>query len=118
MNSYIPTKKLNSEEAPAHDWHPADIKAALHKAGWTLSALAAKHGLKSGNTLSKALTVSYPVAETRIADAIGIAAKNIWPSRYYENGTIKPRGFHSIHLKRIKSIVNDELQPENSNESA
>ncbi len=102
----------------ADDWHPADIKAALHKAGWTLSALAAKHGLKSGNTLSKALTVSYPIAELRIANAIGIAAKMIWPTRYYEDGKVKPRGFHAIQLNRIKSSVDDELKSENSNENA
>lgn len=55
-------------EAPAQDWHPADIKAALNKAGYTLASLAEEHGLKAGGTLSKALTSSFPIAEQRIAE--------------------------------------------------
>jgi Ner family transcriptional regulator len=91
---------------PVKDWHPADVKAALHKAGWTMTALAAKHGLKSSNTLSKALTSSYPIAEKRIADALGLHPKTIWPSRYYDNGAVKPRGFHAIQFNRINHVVN------------
>lgn len=104
MNKGNP-KKANLEQ-PVQDWHPADVKAALHKAGWTLTALAAEYGLSSSNTLSKALTYSYPVAEKRIADALGLHPKDIWPSRYYENGEIKPRGFHAIQFNRIKRSVN------------
>lgn len=106
MNAHNPKKANTDTEAPVQDWHPADVKAALHKAGWTMSALAHLHNLTSSNTLSKALTNSYPIAEKRIADALGLHPKDIWPSRYYDNGEIKPRGFHAIQFNRLKPVVN------------
>lgn len=106
MNIESQKKASPDSESPIKDWHPADVKAALHKAGWTMTALAAEYSLKSSNTLSKALTSSYPVAEKRIADALGLHPKVIWPSRYYDNGDIKPRGFHALQFNRIKRSVN------------
>ena len=81
------------KKASQEDWHPADIKAALDKAGWTLRALAAHHGIKGSSVLSHTLSGrSYPLNEQRIADAIGVPPQDIWPSRYYPDGTKKPRG--------------------------
>lgn len=99
-------KKASPAAAPTEDWHPSDILAALHKAGWTVTALGRHHGLKNGNTISKALTVSYPIAEKRIAEALDLSPCEIWPSRYYENGEPKPRGFRGLHLKRFAHGVN------------
>lgn len=63
------------------DWHPADIVAAVKKAGTNLSALSEKHGY-SRNNLRNALYRKYPLAEKIIAEAIGVAPADIWPSRY------------------------------------
>lgn len=63
------------------DWHPADIVAAVKKAGTNLSALSEKHGY-SRNNLRNALYRKYPLAEKIIAEAIGVAPAEIWPSRY------------------------------------
>lgn len=71
-----------------------------------MKALAAEHGLSSGGTLSKALTASYPIAEKRIADAIGLHPKELWPTRYFENGEVKPRGFRGLKFKRFAGGVN------------
>lgn len=98
------------ETTPAQDWHPADIRAALYKAGWTLAALAREHGLTSPTSISKALTNSFPLNEKRIADALGIHPKEIWPSRYYENGEVKPRGFRAMQFNRIAPAVNGKDQ--------
>lgn len=95
-----PKKASLAAESPATDWHPADIKAGLAKAGYTLTALAEKHHLKTATNLSKALTSSFPIAEQRIADAIGIHPKEIWPSRYNEDGSRKPQGFRAIESSR------------------
>lgn len=103
---------------PKQDWHPADVLAALHKAGWTVTALGKSHGLSGGQTLSKALTQSYPVAEKRIADALGLHPKDIWPSRYFENGEVKPRGFRGIQFNRNQPAVNGNDSKENSHEAA
>mgnify|MGYP000885042382 CR=1 FL=1 len=88
------TKKTSRE-----DWHPADIKAALDKAGWTLRSLAKHHGLAAATTLSHTFLRSYPLNERRIADAIGVAPQEIWPSRYNEDGTKKLRGLRALRLK-------------------
>lgn len=64
--------KDTAKKASREDWHPADIKAALEKKGWTLRALAQRHGLSSSSPLSHTFLRSYPLNEKRIADAIGV----------------------------------------------
>ena len=68
------------------DWHKIDIKAALEKAGWSLRSLAKHHNV-AHTTLVQALRSSYPASERRIAEALGIHPKRIWPSRYNKDGT-------------------------------
>ncbi|EAA7700521.1 transcriptional regulator [Salmonella enterica subsp. enterica serovar Cerro] len=63
------------------DWHSADIIAALKKRGTSLSAVSRKSGLAS-STLANALIRRWPKGERLIAEALGIAPEQIWPSRY------------------------------------
>lgn len=63
------------------DWHQADIIAALRKAGWSLRRLSQEHQYHP-RTLSRALWQPYFTAEQVIANAIGVSAVEIWPSRY------------------------------------
>ena len=63
------------------DWHPADIIAALRKRGTSLAAVSRNAGLAS-STLANALTRRWPKGERLIADALGVAPEQIWPSRY------------------------------------
>lgn len=90
-----PAKKTSQE-----DWHPADIKAALDKAGWTLRALAAAHGLSGSTTLSAALVRSYPINEKRIADALGLLPRDVWPSRYHADGSPRQRGIRGMRAQQ------------------
>jgi len=80
------------KKASREDWHPADIKAALEKKGWTILGLARHHGLKGSSALSHTFERSYPANEKRIADALGVLPQDIWPSRYNADGSKKPRG--------------------------
>lgn len=89
-------QKSDAKKAGLEDWHPADILAALRKAGYTLSKLAFEHGLKDSSGLSVAMVRSFPKGEQRIADALGVHPKVIWPSRYNEDGTRKPAGIRAI----------------------
>lgn len=73
------------------DWHPADIVAALRKAGWSLRRLSQAHGLSPGTTRA-ALARSYPAGEERIAAVLDVHPKIIWPSRYYPDGRPRKRG--------------------------
>lgn len=63
------------------NWHRADIIAALHKQGLSLSALSRQHGLAS-RTLNNAFERHYPRAEKIIAGALGTTPEVIWPQRY------------------------------------
>ncbi|MDO4897086.1 MAG: helix-turn-helix domain-containing protein [Moraxella sp.] len=72
----VPTPQKNT-----HDWHRADVVAALHKKGWSIASLAKAHGL-SPSTLRSALEKSYPKSEKIIADAIGVAPEEIWAERH------------------------------------
>ncbi|MFZ0889575.1 MAG: helix-turn-helix domain-containing protein [Candidatus Binataceae bacterium] len=62
------------------DCHPADVIAALHKAGQTLRQLSLSHGY-SADTLRAALIKSYPKGEAIIAAALGLPISAIWPER-------------------------------------
>lgn len=90
-----------AKKASQKDWHPADIKAALHKKGITLRALAQAHGLKDSTSLSAAFVRSLPANEQRIADALGLHPKVIWPSRYNVDGSRKPQGFRAVQSNAV-----------------
>lgn len=63
------------------DWHSADIIAALKKRGTSLSALSRQAGLAS-STLANTLIRHWPKGEKLIAEKLGVAPEQIWPSRY------------------------------------
>ncbi len=71
-----------------HDWHPADIIAALRKKGTTLAAISRLSGLSS-STLANALVRPWPKGEWIIAKALNIHPSEIWPSRYIDPITNK-----------------------------
>jgi Ner family transcriptional regulator len=74
-----------SQKAKQQDWHNADIKAGLEKAGWTLSKLAAAHGY-ARSTLCAPLKMAWPKGERIIANTLGTTPQTIWPSRYDDDG--------------------------------
>lgn len=90
------------------DWHPADIKAALHKKGITLAGIAEAYGMTSSSSLSSTFTRSYPLNEKRIADAIGVHPKVIWPSRYNADGTRKLQGFRELQFNAASVARNSK----------
>ena len=92
------------------DWHPAKVKMELHMRGITLKGLADAHGLTSSSTLSAALTRSYPANEKRIADALGVHPKEIWPSRYEADGTRKPQGFRAVQCTAAATARNGNFR--------
>lgn len=65
------------------DTHPEDIKAALRKAGTSLSQLARRNG-GTPQALSAALRLPMPKWERVIADALGVRPETLWPNRYDE----------------------------------
>lgn len=87
-NSKKPAMKPSLAKEKSQDWHRANIKAALEKAGWSLRKLAVANEYAPG-VLSHPLNKQYPNGEAIIAKAIGVAPQVIWPSRYNEDGTPK-----------------------------
>lgn len=67
-----------------HDWHSANIVAALQKKDTTLSDISHEFGLNS-QILANTLIRSYPKGEWIIANLIGIHPSEIWPSRYFDS---------------------------------
>ncbi|MBF0178100.1 MAG: helix-turn-helix domain-containing protein [Magnetococcales bacterium] len=85
----------------AIDWHPADIKAALEKIGWTLRGLDRANGYGQG-TLKKVLVKSYPAAQVIIANVLGMEPWTIWPSRYRDGVPIRQRPNHPLQRKHTR----------------
>lgn len=108
-----------SKKASRQDWHPADITAALRKAGWSYSQLALAHNYASKSALCNALRDPYPKAERIIAKAIGVQPMEIWPSRYDAAGQpnrttkkpLRPAGHHPVS-------VEDRALPRNTQRKA
>jgi len=63
------------------DWHPADIKAALAKKGYTFARIARERGYCS-NSPNTVLWRGWKPMERIVAEIIGVAPEQIWPSRY------------------------------------
>ena len=70
------------ETQAQQDWHRADVKAALEKAGLSLAALARANGYKNPNSLCMVFNAPWPKAERIVAAAIGKHPAEIWPTRY------------------------------------
>jgi len=76
------------------DWHPAEVGAALRMKGYSLRQLSLLNGYSNPGSLAKALHRPWPLAEAIIAEVLGVAASEIWPSRYDADGKPNrgPRG--------------------------
>ena len=82
------TSHRTPKKPALQDWHKADIVAALWKRGTSLRKLDRAHGFAPG-AISNALHRAWPNGQRIIADAIGVAPQEIWPSRYEPDGTPK-----------------------------
>lgn len=67
------------------DWHPADIRAALQKRGWSFVSVDIAHALPRG-TASKATVYPHIRGEEAIAQVLGLHPRLVWPSRYAASG--------------------------------
>lgn len=105
---FICMKNIDIAKKPALDWHNADIKAALEKAGWSLRRLSIHHKYHHTSAAS-ALARPWPKMERIIAKAIGVKPQEIWPSRYNEDGT------SSRPMGRKPSKVNSTSTPNGCN---
>ncbi len=109
MDTTTAPKKANPE-----DWHPADIQAALRKAGWSLSQLGLQHGYSNKSALCNALRHPYPKAERIIAKAIGLHPMKIWPSRYDSAGRPNRTGRSKLRPARApRPSIADMALPRN-----
>lgn len=66
---------------PISDWHPADVKAALAKRGYTFARIAREHGYRD-NSPSAVLRRPWAPVEKIVARIIGVKPEVIWPTRY------------------------------------
>lgn len=99
-------RKLNMAKKPTpQDWHRADVKAALDKAGTSMAKLSREHDYSSGS-LRMALRLPWPKAEAIIAAALDIPPQTIWPSRYHPDGSPKSgRGQRGLGRYKPSAVV-------------
>ena len=109
------SKRIQSKKASTKDWHRADIKAALEKAGWSLRRLSLHNGY-SDSAMKAALEKPYPMVERIIAGVIGVHPWEIWPSRYRSDHTPKS-GRNERGLGRFKR-KNDSTAQDSRNVKA
>lgn len=104
----IAMSSIYSRKKPASkDWHPADIKAHLEKAGWSLSKLSRRNGY-CRSAAALALRMPWPKMERLIAHTIGESPKTIWPTRYDNDGNpLSGRGQRGIGRKARVTPVDD-----------
>jgi Ner family transcriptional regulator len=106
------------KKADLEDWHPADIKAALAKRGFTLSRIAFENNLSDSTSLSACLNRPMPANEKRIAAVLDIHPSKIWPSRYEADGTPKLRGIHAIRCTAEMRAQKNSSSPSKSSRKA
>lgn len=101
---------LTRIKKPRVGWHRADIKAALEKAGWSLSSLSRASGY-SRASVGLALAQSYPAAERIIAYVLNVEPWVIWPDRYNDYGQpVQPGNPNIVKLSHAGRRRNAELQ--------
>lgn len=98
---------MNSNTRPTSQstqaWHPADIKAALEKAGYSFVRIAAEHGY-SPNAPSKVLFRPWSQVQEIIGEILGVSPAKIWPDRY-EGGL--PKGARAARLNARTRLKNN-----------
>ena len=91
---------VTAKKTSQKDGHPSDIKAAINKNGYTLSDIAKAEGLLSSSSLSAAMhSKSYPINELRLAKYACVPVQEMFPERYYSDGTKRPRGIRGAMLR-------------------
>lgn len=101
------SKQASTKKTSRKDWHRAQILCALKMAGWSISSLSLHHNYASRHTLSHALHRPWPKGERLIAEAIGKAPEEIWPSRYFDDSTARPSASRNGAEKRRVTRTDD-----------
>lgn len=101
--------KFDTPKKPAEpDWHPAYVVYRLRLKGLSLRRLS-RINKYSPAAAQLATRISWPKMERLIADALGVAPQEIWPSRYNTDGT--PRsGLHSRKSSSSTEARNVEVK--------
>jgi Ner family transcriptional regulator len=98
--------------AKTEGWHPADIKAALAKKGYSFARIAREYGFVR-NSPNTVLQRPWSHMEKIVAEIIGVRPSEIWPSRYDQKGKpLKQRSARvtcknsSSRLADLKTVSN------------
>lgn len=96
----MPSTKSAQVSDLEEGWHPADIKAAIHKRGMTLSKLAVDNGLTE-SCVRAALLRCQPAADAVISSFLGVPLHELWPDRWDAEGL-------RVHHVRDETTANPE----------
>lgn len=84
-----PGGRWTVSKTPDGDWHPEEIKAAVRMLGSTLLDLSRHAGLLD-HACRTALRRPHFDGEVAIAEYLSLSPRQIWPSRYREDGSRIP----------------------------
>jgi len=87
-------------------WHPADIRAAVVKAGKTLTGLALENDLDE-SACRAALIRPLPKAEMAISRLLAVPLHELWPDRWDEEG----RRYRHVRVEKYHG--RDQTQRQN-----
>lgn len=93
------------------DWHPADIKCAMDKKGYSFARIAREYGCIARNSPNSVLRKPWSHMEKIVAGIIGVRPADIWPSRYDRRGNpLKERSARITskgnRLQELKAVSN------------
>ena len=86
------------------DQNKEDIKASIRKNGTTLRRLSLDWGY-TANAVSITLSRPWPNIEAKIAEYLGRAPEDIWPSRYTEHGQPKTTSKQQLSASNTQKLT-------------
>ncbi len=91
-------------------WDAPGILAAVKRKGTNLTALATEAGLH-GSACRTSLIRPFPEADKLISKCLGVPLQELWPDRYYPDGSRKDR--RTIRYRAQHSRNRDESRCQN-----
>ena len=105
--------KMQSWIASGEDWTTEQVVEAIHAKGLTRAIITVKGGVRHQGIYLTCIRNDQPHAEEAIATALGLSARQIWPSRWQRRDATA-----SIPSQRLLDLVKEKKGITNKDELA
>jgi Ner family transcriptional regulator len=83
-------------------WDRWAILCEVKRRGSNLKEISLKAGLSFASCSASLVSPNFPTADKALSDFLGVPLQELWPDRYFKDGTRKPLSFRDYQLNRIK----------------